>query len=102
MFLFFDFALSLDLFSLHRTLDYFSSHSDYALVLKEYVEVGAHILEHLDLLPQELLLLLNLGLDVVQEQVLRLLPLLQHAKHAIVEVVDGADLGHLNSHLFAF
>jgi hypothetical protein len=27
---------------------------------------------------------------------------LEHAKQAIVEVVDGANLVHLHSHLFAF
>ena len=102
MFLFFDFALSLDLLGLLCTPDDLSSHSDHTLVLKENVEVGAHILQHLDLLLQELLLLLDLCLDVVQEQVLRLLPLLEDAKQTIVEVVDGADLAHLHSHLFAF
>lgn len=102
IFLFFDFALSLDLLGLLCALDDLSSHGHDALVLQENVEVGAHILQHLDLLPQELLLLLDLRLDVLQEQVLRLLPLLEHAKQAIVEVVDGANLVHLHSHLFAF
>ena len=102
MFLFFDFALSLDLLGLLCTPDDLSSHSNHTLVLKENVEVGAHIFQHLDLLPQELLLLLDLRLDVVQEQVLRLLPLLEDAKQTIVEVVDCADLAHLHSHLFAF
>jgi hypothetical protein len=102
MFLFFDFALSLDLLSLLCALDDLSSHGHDALVLEEYVEVGAHILQHLDLLLQELLLLLDLRLDVVKEQVLRLLSLLENAKQTIVEVVDGADLVHLHSHLLAF
>jgi len=102
MFLFFDFALSLDLLSLLCTPDDLSSDSDYTLVLKENVEVGAHILQHLDLLLQELLLLLDLCLDIVQEQVLRLLPLCEYDNKTILEVVNGANLVHLYSHLFAF
>ena len=71
-------------------------------MFEENVEVGTHILQHLDLLLQELLLLLNLGLDVFQEQVLRLPSLLQHTQQRIVEVVNGANLVDLHSHLFAF
>lgn len=104
MFLFFDFALPLHFLCLLLlcALDDLSCNSDHAFVLEENVEVGAHILQHLDLLLQELLLLLDLGLDVVQKQILRLPSLLENAQQTIVEVVDGANLVHLYSHLFAF
>jgi hypothetical protein len=98
----FDFTLPLHFLCMMCPLDDFTCHSKYTLLLKENIEVCAHILQNLDLLLQELLLLLNLCFNFVQEQVLRLLPLCEYDNKTILEVVNGANLVHLYSHLFAF
>lgn len=102
VFLFFDFTLPPHNLSLLCSLDDLSGNSHDTLVFDQNVKVVAHILQQFDLLPEELVLLLDFGLDIFQEHILGFPTLLKNSNQGIVEVVEGANLVNLNSHLCAF
>lgn len=93
------FSLLLFLLLALHAVDDLRSDADDGLVLNQRIEVVVHVLQGRDLLREEALLLLHVGLYLLQQHVLSLALVLQHLGEGEVELLNVANLGHLDLEL---